>query len=238
MKNNRIGVVLLSRMSSSRLPGKALLDIDGRPVLQFIYDRLRTVLSADQILVATSDQGSDDPIEDYCKRHHIHCFRGSLDHVAYRFLAAAETMNWEYAVRINGDNVFVDTQLLKKMLELAGSGSFDFISNVKNRTYPKGMSIEIVRTAFFRSKLPQIDGDERYREHVTLYFYENEESGRFHFEMNTTLPLLAGIQLALDTEEDLIRTRFIAGQFADREDIYNSEDILAILKSNEYGEPV
>ncbi len=111
----------------------------------------------------------------------ISCFRGSLEDVADRFYQAANQKSWDYAIRINGDNVFVDTQVLTDMIAIARSGEYDFVSNVKDRTFPKGMSIEIVKMRHYASLLPAISSSEYYREHVTLYLYEHEADTYYYY---------------------------------------------------------
>lgn len=230
MTSSRIGIVILSRYNSSRLPGKALMRIHGKPVLSYIVERITQAVPAQQIVIATSDEPSDDPIAAYAREACVACFRGSLENVADRFYHAAKERGWEFAIRINGDNIFVDTDVLRTMLGLAETDNYDFVSNVKGRTFPKGMSIEIVRVAYFESLLREINENAGYREHVTLYLYE-KELGRHKYVVNETLPEAAGIQMALDTEEDFERSKNIISHFTKPHWNYNMQDILNILKT-------
>lgn len=225
----KTGAVVLSRFSSSRLPGKALMRIAGKPILAYIVERLSMVLPPEQIVIATSEEPSDDPIAAFCQESGIACYRGSLENVAVRFVSAAEAMNWDYAMRINGDNVFVDIPALRDMVALASAGDYDFISNVKNRTFPKGMSIEIVRTSVFRSLVPKILNSDAYREHVTLYLYEHEDEIHHHYFLNTELPEAAGLQFALDTAEDFERTSQIMAHMKTAHTDYNLKEIYALF---------
>jgi spore coat polysaccharide biosynthesis protein SpsF len=207
-----IGIVILSRFSSNRLPGKALMEINGKPILKYILERLEQVVPSNKIIIATSSEKSDDAIEVFSKNLGIACFRGSLDNVAERFFKAAEAQKWDYAVRINGDNIFLDTAVLKHMISIADVGQYDFISNVKERTFPKGMSVEIVRMSFYKSVLHKIINDKELREHVTLYLYGLSDTKHYYY-MNTLLPESAGLQMALDTKEDFERTTKIINAF-------------------------
>ncbi len=232
--NMEMGAVILSRYSSTRLPGKALLEIAGKPILNYIVERLLQVLDKKHIVIATSEDASDDPIAAFSERNGITCFRGSLENVSERFYLAAAGQNWDYAIRINGDNVFVDTELLRYMVEITGKGEYDFVSNVKDRTYPKGMSIELVRVSFYKSLLEKMNGSEKYREHVTLYLYDHA-CGNFHFCYNEALPEAAGIQMALDTWEDFIQIRQIIAQFTQAHWNYNLKEIYHIWKKSTHG---
>jgi spore coat polysaccharide biosynthesis protein SpsF len=224
------GIVILSRYNSSRLPGKALMKIGGKAVLQLIIERLLQVVTLSQIVVATSKEASDDLIAKFCKEYGISCHRGLLDNVAERFYNAAADKQWQYAVRINGDNVFVDVKVLAAMLAIAETGKYDFVSNVKERTFPKGMSIEIVSVPFFKSQLSVINNSAAYREHVTLAFYEQNLGMQYHF-FNTTLPEASGLQMALDTPDDFTRTEKIMSRFVQPHWQYNLEAIITIWKA-------
>ncbi len=206
------------------------MEIDGKPVLLYIIERLQKVLPLDRIVIATSAETSDDPIAAFCEREHIACHRGSLEHVAERFLEAGEAKGWDYTTRINGDNIFVDTDVLRDMIAIAETGQYAFISNVKDRTFPKGMSIEIVRTSVFRSLMPTLSASREYQEHVTLYLYDHEDQVQHYYFRNTTLPEAAGIQFALDTSEDFDRTSRIIAAFRQPHTEYNLARIYPIYQ--------
>lgn len=231
---NKVGVVILVRYNSSRLPGKALMEIEDKPVLLYIIERLLQVFSLDQLIVATSVEDSDQPIANFTSEVGIKCFRGSLDNVAERFYEAAKSQHLDFAIRLNGDNIFADIPLLERVKILSEQGASDFISNVKHRTFPKGMSIESVKLTFYESLLPSIYSSEYYKEHVTAFLYENEIPN-FIFIYNTETPKAAGIQLALDTTEDFERTVNLISQFKTNHINYNMKEILTLIElDNEY----
>ena len=158
----------------------------GRSVLGHILDRIRRGVPDVHIVVATSDDPADDPIVRAAKREGVETFRGSLSDVADRFLSAAAEREWGYAVRVNGDNLWVDTETLRGVVALARSDTFDMITNVPGRAFPKGMSVECVRTDFYAEILPlmpQVD-----REHVTSWLYANPDQGRRYVYPNTLCP--------------------------------------------------
>lgn len=199
-----IGIIVLCRFNSTRLPGKILSEIRGRAVISYIVERIRLADPNRTIVVATSVDPSDDPIDLYCRRSGINCFRGSLDDVAGRFLDCAEFYGFDFAVRINGDNLFVDVSTLQAMLAVADTDVFDFVTNVPGRTFPYGMSVEIVRTSFYEEAIASINALE-HREHVTSWLYIHPELGKRYVYVNHHCPEAAGLQLALDTPADLSR---------------------------------
>ena len=137
----------------------------------------------------------------YCRRAGLECFRGSLDDVAGRFQSCAEWYGWDFAVRINGDNLFLDKNVLRAMLAVVGTDVFDFVTNVPGRTFPRGMSIEVVRVPFYAEAMRTV-ADQGHREHVTSWLYQSSDLGRRYVFENRICPEAANFQMALDTEDD------------------------------------
>ncbi|NVK04787.1 MAG: hypothetical protein HWD92_08180 [Flavobacteriia bacterium] len=204
--SSSVGVVILARYSSSRLPGKALKVLAGDTVLGHIVNRLTSIIDPSQIVLATSDEASDDALETFARERDIRCYRGSLTRVGERFEAALRMLQVDYGIRINGDNLFLDPDLLNAVISECNSGKFDFISNVLGRTFPKGMSVEAVRHAYYLDRLPHIKVDAYCNEHVMVCLYDESEPENHKYIKNTELPEAAGIQLALDTPNDWNRS--------------------------------
>ncbi len=225
----KIGFIVICRYNSTRLPGKILKEIKGKSVIQYIIERLKEITYDDNIVIATSDQPSDDPIVNYCKENSINYFRGDLNNVAERFLLCAEEFSFDYAVRVNGDNIFIDINSFKEMIEITKTNKHRFISNVKNRTFPKGMSIEIVRTDYYRKSYNKFTVPNHF-EHVTLYLYNQEnQKGHFYF-YNKICPEASGIQLAIDDKDDFELAEKIIASFKKKHTNYNLAEIYPIYK--------
>ena len=147
-------------------------------------------------------------------------------------LEVGEANSWDYTVRINGDNLFIDLDVLDKLLEIANTGTYDFVSNVKGRTYPYGMSIELIKTSFFRKIYETyIKDDERYREHVTLCLYENEELGKYYFQYNTEVPEASGLKLSIDTQDDFDKAVLIMKELKTVGYKYDLKKLVKIFKN-------
>lgn len=228
----KLGIIILCRYDSSRLPGKILMPLQGKPILQYILERIEQVVDLSSIVVATSDEISDDPVFEYCQRNGINCFRGSKENVAKRFLECAEEYKFDFFVRINGDNLFVDSEILRTLLNIASTGNYDFISNVKGRTFPKGMSIEVVSFDFYRSAYERFDKSDHF-EHVTIFFYQHENLGRQYHYINHICPEAAGIQLAIDTVEDFERAASMIARMERSHTEYHLTDIWKLWKDVE-----
>jgi sialic acid synthase SpsE/spore coat polysaccharide biosynthesis protein SpsF (cytidylyltransferase family) len=215
MKN--IGVSILSRYNSKRLEGKALIEINGKKLLSHIVDKINYDIPDIETYITTSKNSSDDIIIEYCKRNNHKHFRGSLDNVASRLLDCGIENNWDYIIRINGDNLFIDTSSLKSMISIAQTKEFDFISNVPGRTFPYGMSIEIIKTDFLKNIINQFDKHDR--EHVTSWLYRNESIGSRYILNNKYYPLLSNLKLSIDSNEDIILAEKIFSYFPNRNNI-------------------
>lgn len=203
----KIGAIILTRLSSSRLPSKALRKVQHKELLIHIIEGLKMCHSLTDIVVATSSQRSDDAIESLCRRHGVNCFRGDLNNVACRFLDAAKFYGLNHAVRINGDNFFLCPSLIDQICSKAIEG-YDFVSNVPGRTFPKGMSVELIKVSWYEKRLKEFTKEQHF-EHVTSYLYEHEWSdSRIHYEVNQ-VKKIAAIQLAIDTSHDLHRANEI-----------------------------
>lgn len=204
-----VGVVILARLSSSRLPGKALKMIEGRETLSHILKRLDQVVHRTEVTLATSDEPGDDPLEAFAEKEGILCYRGSLESVGERFYEAACQLNTDYACRINGDNIFLAPEILDRMMQKAKTGEYNFLSNVHGRTFPKGMSVEIVRLGYYADQLDKIRKDPYCNEHVMVCLYKDPAPADHFYLKNEELPEAAAIQLALDTPEDWQRTSWM-----------------------------
>lgn len=208
----RVGALVQARMTSSRCPGKVLLDIAGRPLLGHLLDRLRTVSSLDALAVATSDESSDDPVAAYCQEAGVACFRGSLGNVAGRMGAAAAWLGLESFVRLCGDSPFLDPDLVRQAVALCRERAPDLVTNCLPKRHPAGQSVEVVSTAAFAASYPDFCAPAHY-EHVTGYFYEH--AGQFSICALTTDTDYGDVRLVVDTAEDLARLRRLAAAASD-----------------------
>lgn len=192
--------IIQARMTSTRLPSKVLLPIAGKPMIQWVVDRLRQADKLTNIVVATSDESSDDPICDYCYWQNIPCYRGALHDVAGRFLSCAESLDAEAFLRISGDSPLIDPMLVDRAVALHNSTSCDLTTNVQVRSFPKGQSVEVIRTAALAAAYPYfVDASDF--EHVTRYFYLHPE--QFNIESFSSQDRMGSMQLSVDTIKDL-----------------------------------
>ena len=134
----KIGAIIQARMSSERLPGKVLQQIAGKPMLQYLLERLEHCEVLDGLVVATSVDESDTPITSFCQRYGVSCYRGDLNNVAGRFNDVLDSYGFDAFVRINGDSPLLDQRLVDKAVELFKQHEADLATNALVRSYPKG----------------------------------------------------------------------------------------------------
>lgn len=220
--NIKYGIIILARLSSSRLPGKALRTIGNKKLIEHVIVRLLNVFEKETLVVATSTEDSDDILVEFVQTLGINTYRGSLNNVAKRFHDAAKFFQFDFAVRINGDNVLLDPFLVKEMLLKCMLTNANFMSNVKGRTFPKGMSIEIVKLDYFTENLSLIMKDSYFSEHVMAMFYGKENQVRHYYLYNYEYPEAIGIDLSLDDDNDVKRTEWMLKKLEDKIDIYST----------------
>lgn len=167
-----IGAIIQARMTSRRLPGKVLLKIQGKAVLHYLLERIERCSSLETIIVATSDHVSDDEIAAFCKSLDIKCFRGNLNNVADRFNGAAAKYKLDAFVRICGDSPLLDTLLVDELVQIFRRSDADLVTNVANRTFPHGQSVEVLSTETLCHAVKKMDLPQHF-EHVTRYFYDH-----------------------------------------------------------------
>lgn len=199
-QNIKISAVIQARMTSRRLPGKVLKEVCGRPLLSYLLRRVERCEEIDDIILATSSDPSDDPLHDYGLSCGIRVYRGPLEDVATRISEAAKSNNSDALVRICGDSPFIDPNLIDQLVRLyRNSLSVDLVSNVHDRTFPKGQSVEVISTNALRSKIANgLTREEK--EHATLCFYSGSDSSRK--VLLSRSPPLPTVQLSVDDQND------------------------------------
>jgi spore coat polysaccharide biosynthesis protein SpsF len=195
----RIEAIMQARMSSSRLPGKVLLRLGEQRTLEYLLDRLAHSDELDGVILATSDDPSDDPVEEFARQAGVAYHRGPLENVARRFLETVNRFELDAFVRVTGDSPLLDQRLVDEGVRLFRNGDADVVTNVFPSTHPSGQSFEVVSAPVFRATFPELS-DPYDIEHVTPFFYRN--SDRFRIR-NVVAPRDEHeLQLSLDTEED------------------------------------
>jgi spore coat polysaccharide biosynthesis protein SpsF len=167
-----VRVFVQARMTSVRFPGKVLAPFAGRPLIAHVLDRVREVLPPHRIVVATSTDPTDDPLACYVADRGIAVHRGSLHDVFGRFRTCLQEHPCAWFCRLCADSPLLDGSILGRMLPCAHRLDLDLVTNVQKRTFPKGHSVELVRSDRFAAlDADRLTADEN--EHVTRYYYNH-----------------------------------------------------------------
>lgn len=210
----RTAAILQARTGSSRLPGKVLADLGGKPLLAFLVDRLRRCVLLDRVILATTDQSADDALAALGQELGIHVVRGSQQDVLARYALAAESTEAPTLVRITGDCPLLDPEVLADAIAAFRVQRVDYLSNCYPPTFPDGLDVEV----FSRDALMQAQAECRsayQREHVTPWI---RESGRFRQGSIHNDTDLSGLRWTVDEPEDLEVIRSVVAYFGGRTD--------------------
>jgi len=221
--------ILQARMSSSRLPGKVLADLQGEPMLARQIERLRRCATLDRLMVATSTEAADDAVAALCARIGVDCFRGSLDDVLDRFHAAAAGRGAEHIVRLTADCPLADPKLIDRLVGMHVAGGYDYTSNTLTPHWPDGLDAEVMRTevleaAWREATLPSE------REHVTRFIYTRPERFRLGSLVGETD--LSSQRWTVDTPEDLALVRAVYAALYPAKPVFGTQDILTFLAAH------
>jgi len=220
--------ILQARVSSSRLPGKVLKPLLGRPVLDLQIERVLRARRIDKLVVATSTGEDDEAIASLCKDLGVVCFRGALEDVLDRFYQAAQQQHPTTVVRLTGDCPLTGPEVIDGCIDFFGAGQFDYVSNAIEPSFPDGLDVEVMRfdcleQAWREARLPSE------REHVTPFIHSHPERYRIgHFRNDRDL---SHLRWTVDEPEDLELVRAIYEALYQDNPAFSTRDILALLES-------
>lgn len=243
--------IIQARMSSSRLPGKVLLEIAGQPMLVHVVERTRRAQTVHQVVVATTTDPSDDPIQHLCQARGYPFYRGSLHDVLDRYYQAARQFQAEVIVRITADCPLIDPGVIDHTVRAFFGGTnpprWDFAANRLpppwKRTYPIGLDTEVCTFAALEQAWQK--ADELYqREHVMPYLYQNSpvfdslnlppqlpplQPGQFRLLLVNHSPDYGAFRWTVDTPADLELVRQIFARFPGRDD-FTWQEVLRLFE--------
>lgn len=216
-------------MSSTRLPGKVLLDAAGKPMLERMIERVRRVPSINTVVVATTTNESDNPIVELAERLGVAVFRGSEQDVMSRVVGAAKANHIDVIVELTGDCPLIDPAIIERVIGAYIESGADYCSNILKRSFPIGMdtqvfSAKVLEDAFSRTNDPHD------REHVSLFIYRHPELYKLHNLEADESQHAPELRLTLDTKEDSILIRAVFEALLSQNEEFDLSDILKLLR--------
>ncbi len=169
---SRTVAIIQARMQSTRLPGKVLLDLAGRPMLRLMVERLRRARRLDAICLASDEQPANDVLAAFGKNAGLLVHRGEVDDVLARYAGAAVTANADVIVRVTADCPFIDPVIIDELIELRDRERLDYCTNVLPPTWPDGLDVSVFTRALLETASREAALASE-REHVVPWMWEN-----------------------------------------------------------------
>ncbi|MGH8046934.1 MAG: aminotransferase class III-fold pyridoxal phosphate-dependent enzyme [Chthoniobacterales bacterium] len=218
--------IIQARLDSTRLPGKVLLDLAGRPLLQHVIERVRAVEGIDEVVVATTNRPEDDAVASFVESMGVACFRGHPTDVLDRFHCAASLYNADAVTRHTADCPLLAPELVSEVVKVFREGGYDYVSNVLRPSYPDGVdvetfSFEALEAAWREAALASE------REHVTPFLVNHPERFR-QFNVGQSEDL-SGWRWTVDEPRDLEFVRAVLQSLNDHPATY--DEIVKLLKA-------
>jgi len=219
-------------MTSTRLPGKVLKDVAGRPMLAQQIRRLKQCACLDDIVIASTENAADDPIVQAAAAESVGCFRGSEQDVLSRVVGAAEMARADVVVRLTADCPLIDAGVVDKVVRVLmdSASECDYASNIFERTYPRGLDAE----AMFVDTLKRMDRlatSKPAREHVTVYI-RSERRDLFLVRSVKDIQDNSDLRWTVDTQADLDIIREIYTQLELSNRALPYTEILAYVRAH------
>lgn len=208
--SERVVAIVQARMGSSRFPGKALEDLCGRPLIDWVLSRVRRAASLNDVVLAIPSAACDDGLSDFAARSGVRVFRGSELDVLGRFAGAAREYLADVVVRVCADNPLISPEEIDRLVDYFRTQrpdyAFNHVPRLDNR-YPDGLGAEILSRALLGKIAARAHGAS-YREHVTNFIWDHADEFRIaSVPCPPELETSRHIKLDIDTPEDLVRMR-------------------------------
>ncbi len=220
----RLGI-LQGRLSSTRLPGKVLMDLHGEPMILRQIERLRQCHNLDALVVATSVDPSDDPLVAVLESAGVTVRRGPLDDVVERFRIIVDEFQPDTIVRLTADCPLADPATIDRVIAEHIASGADYTSNVLKPTYPDGLDVECISGAAF-ARMCALPLSEMEREHVTMGLYSRPDE--FTLRSVEQEPDISNLRWTVDVADDLAFVRLVYSRLYDHNPRFGQAEILAL----------
>jgi spore coat polysaccharide biosynthesis protein SpsF len=221
--------IVQARVGSTRLPGKVLLPLAGKPVLFHVVDRLRRVKALAEVVVATTDLPADDPIRSLCRDEGIRCFSGSENDVLDRYVQAARRFGADPVVRITSDCPLIDPAIVGRALDLFVSAHGELAYVGFDGSFPDGLDVEVVARVALETawREAQLSSE---REHVTPFIWKQPK--RFPQDRIRNDTDLSDQRWTVDEPEDYALLQAIFEALYEPGRPFGMAEVLSFLNSN------
>jgi len=224
--------IIQARMGSTRLPGKVLMEINGKPLISYQLDRVLKAKKLDKVIVATSTLPQDDAIAKQCEEYGIEYFRGSEDDVLSRYYECAKQYNPNIVVRLTADCPLADPEIIDRVVQMFEDNNVDYCANtvpIETNMFPDGTDVEVFSMQALEKAYKNVT-DPHFREHVTFQFWQTDDY--------TNIQLIGDknyskYRITVDYPEDFEVVSYIFDQLTKRGIFGHLDEIIAIIDENE-----
>lgn len=224
---SRIVAIIQARVGSTRLPGKVLKDICGKPMIWHVIERVKKAKLVEKVIVATTVKEEDDEIVKIAEQCGVKSFRGSEDDVLDRYYQAAKELGADVIVRVTADCPLIDPLIIDKTIEFFLKGNFSYVSNALKPTFPDGLDVEVFSFEALHKAWEKATKLSE-REHVTPYIWKHPEDFKIgNFESGLDF---SHLRWTVDKEEDLQFVREVYKRIG--KEFFHMEDILELLRKH------
>lgn len=228
-----VDATIQARLGSSRLPGKVLAPILGRPMIEYQIERIRRSTIIDRVVIATTTNPQDDAIVDIAQRLGCECFRGSEDDVIGRVLGSLYRFDIDVHAEFQGDNPIPDPQLIDQVLGyyLDHCDEFDYVTNAMKTTYPPGLEVSVYPRAVLADAEARIV-EPLLREYVGIHIYRHPELYRLKNLVAPPEFTRPNLHLEVDTQEDFDFVSAIYQHFVVVKPEFSLTDLISFADAN------
>lgn len=225
----KVVAIIQARMGSTRLPGKMMMNLAGKPVIQHVFERVEKAEMIDEIWLATTITKDDDILAKWAKKNQIKRYRGSVNDVLDRYYQTALLAKADAVIRITGDCPLIDPQIIDQIISEFTKGGFDYVCNQQPPTFPDGLDTEVFSMATLKKTWQEarLKSD---REHVTSYIWQHPDE--FKLKSVTHVPDMSGHRWTLDTKEDFDLIEKIIFECQKRKSKCYLNSVLSIIKNH------
>ncbi len=228
MNKKKITVIIEARTGSSRLPNKVVAEIEGKPMIFYVIDRIKQIKSVEQIILATTQEENDKILTEIAKQNSIGSFVGDSIDVLDRDYQCALQNNADPIIRITGDCPLIDPDIVEEMLEFYLKNNYDYVSNRINPKYPDGLDVEIYSFNTLQMAAQNAKWSSE-RELVTTYITKNPKNFKiFSYENQEDL---SEYRWTVDEQKDLEFIRKIYSIMKPKTN-FSMKEIVEILSKN------
>lgn len=226
-----VTAIIQARMGSTRLPGKILKEVNGKPLLEYQMERVKASKEIDQIVVATTKNCEDDIIEQFCVKNDIKYHRGPETDVLTRYYETACKFGGATIVRLTSDCPIIDPIVIDETISYYKDnyGFFDYVTNTLVSAYPRGYDVEVFSKDVLE-KAYKMAFSKSNREHVTAYIYNNADV--FNIGNYGKESFYSNYRLTVDTSEDFQLISTIISKLYHDNPLFNLHDITALFNKH------